>query len=75
MAEEVRVQKSIWTIMIMFNKTEKSCDNVAKVNNIANYLYKCHKFQQHVNSQPKRKTFFGVLESWVQGDDLNLSII
>ncbi len=49
--------------MIMFNKTEKSCDNVAKVNNIANYLYKCHKFQQHVNSQPKRKTFFGVLES------------
>jgi hypothetical protein len=61
--------------MIMFNKTEKSCDNVAKVNNIANYLYKCHKFQQHVNSQPKRKTFFGVLESWVQGDDLNLSII
>lgn len=49
--------------MIMFNMTEKSCDNVAKVNNIDNYLYKCQKFQQYVNNQPKRKTFFGVLES------------
>jgi len=72
--EEVRVQKSIWTIMIMINMTGKRCDNVAKVNNIDNYLYKCHKFQQYVNSQPKRKTFFGVLESWIQGDDLDSSI-
>jgi hypothetical protein len=73
--EEVKVQNSNWTIMLVINMIGKSCDNVAKVNNIDNYVFKYHKFQQYVNSQPKRKTFFGVLKSWVQGDDLDSSII